>query len=378
MADVGEGEIVGALYDAAMGNRSWHEVSHRLMTAMSGQSLILLVHDPLEVIVTQNLPEEALRTYGAHYAPMDVWTRGMEKKQLTNRPVPGAELIDYRSLENTEFYCDFLKPRVPMYHVACSLLTLGRNCQAGLGIHRPRDAGAFEAPDIALMGRLLGHVRASLELRRRLCTSDNTAAFAFAALDQLSTAVVLLAPTGGLLHANSAAEKIFRAGDGLTIGVNGLRAAIVEDDKRLQEAIAAARATTFNSPGGQGGVGRVRISRTSGRRAYAASVMPVGRHLSSPGVPKPAVIVFIADPSRRPVVAPRTLEIQFGISPAEAKLVAALVSGTSLPQYAQQAGISYHTARTLLARALTRTETGSQLDLTRLVLTSQAGVSSDG
>lgn len=376
MADA-EGEIVGALYDAAMGHQSWHEVGHRLMTAKGGQSLILLVHEPLELIVTQNLPDEALRAYAAHYATMDVWTRGMEKKQLTNRPVLGAELIDYASFENTEFYYDFLRPRVPMYHVACSLLTLGKESRAGLGIHRPRDAGAFEPADVARMARLLGHVRASLEVRQRLRTSDETAAFAFAALDRLSTAVVLLAPAGGVLHANSAAEAILRARDGLTVGVGGLRAAIAEDDKRLQALIAGARATTCNAAGGQTGGGRVRINRPSGRRAYAVSVMPVGRHLSSPGVPKPAVIVFITDPALRPPLNPRTLEIQFSLSPAEAKLVVALVSGTSLPQYAQQAGISYHTARTLLARALTRTETDSQLDLVGFVLTSQAGIANE-
>ncbi|MCW5736794.1 MAG: helix-turn-helix transcriptional regulator [Enhydrobacter sp.] len=377
MADVGEGEIVGALYDAAMGNRSWNEVGHRLMTLAGGQSLILLVHEPLELIVTQNLPDEALRTYAAHYAPMDVWTLGMEKKQLTNRPVLGAELIDYRSLENTEFYCDFLKPRVPMYHVACSLLTLGKDSRAGLGIHRPRDAGAFEQPDVALMARLLGHVRTSLDLRRRLRIAGETAAFAFAALDRLSTAVVLLAPGGGVLHANSAAEAILRGRDGLTAGPNGLHAAIPEDDRRLQKVIAGARATTFNSAVGQAGGGRVRINRPSGRRAYALTVMPVGRHLSTPGVPKPAVIVFIADSAVRPPLNPRVLEVQFGLSPAEAKLVVALASGTSLPQYAQEACISYHTARTLLARALTRTETGSQLELVSLVLTSQAGIGNE-
>ena len=50
------------------------------------------------------------------------------------------------------------------------------------------------------------------------------------------------------------------------------------------------------------------------------------------------------------------------------------MSGSSLPQYAKEAGISYHTARTLLARALVRTETDSQLGLIRLVLTSVVGI----
>lgn len=78
-------EVIGELYDAALGERAWHEVGRGLKDAVGGQSLILMVHQPLfqisELIDTQNLPEESLQTYATHYAPHDVWIRGMEEKK---------------------------------------------------------------------------------------------------------------------------------------------------------------------------------------------------------------------------------------------------------------------------------------------------------
>jgi hypothetical protein len=378
MGDARQHREIGALYDAAMGQRPWSEVGRSLMSAARGQTLILMVQQPLfevsDLLDTQMLPEESLRTYAAHYAPQDVWIRGMETKRLLDRVVVGNELIDYAAFERTEFYCDFLKPRVPTYHIACSLLTLAGGRRAILGIHRARDDRAFADPDVRRLSNLLGHLRAALELRHRLGIAEATAASALAVLDRLSTGVLLVSSEGTLVHANRAGEGIVRAADGLSFGVAGLRARDRSEDRRLQSLISGAAATTSIAGGQRSAGGRVRISRPSGRRPYAVAVMPVSRNLPSPGKGKPAVIVFATDPASGPALDASGPEIQFGMPPAEARLAVALASGWSLPRYAAREGISYHTARTLLARALTRTGTESQLGLVRLVLGSLAGL----
>ncbi|MCW5736792.1 MAG: hypothetical protein KIS73_21890, partial [Enhydrobacter sp.] len=272
-----------------------------------------------------------------------------------------------------EFYNDFLRRKVSMYHAAGALMTLGGGRVGIVGIHRPKDHEEFSDRDIVTLGRLLPHLRASLQLRQRVQVAEATTASALEALDRLSGGVFLLSATG-LLHANRIAEEILRANDGLAPGIGGLRAASRAEDARLQALIAGARATTQNSAAPRTAGGRVRIRRPSGRRAYMVAVMPYGRSLSFAGKAKPGAIVFVTDPTRRPVLTQDALMVQFGMPPAEAKLVIALVSGISLPDYGVQAGISYHTARALLARALARTETSSQLDLVRLVLASVMGI----
>ena len=65
----------------------------------------------------------------------------------------------------------------------------------------------------------------------------------------------------------------------------------------------------------------------------------------------------------------------FGFTPAEARLVAQLVTGQALPDIAKCLGISFETARTHLARARAKTDAASQLDLVRLVLTTVSPLS---
>jgi len=337
-----------------------------------------MVHQPLfqvtDVVTTLGIPDQALADYAANYAPHDVWIQGIHSKRLIDRPVRGQELIDDRSFENGMFYSEFLRPRVDVYHNLCSLLTLSGGRQSVIGIHRPKQAGAYSAGEADQLGRLLRHVRSALHLRQCLADQIAVARSALAALDSLTAGVVLLGATGRIVHANEAAESILRANDGLSRAGNTLRAAHGEEDRRLQGLIAGARATSIDAKTPQSAGGRARVSRPSGRRAYAVVITPVSRSLPRFGADQAALLVFITDPLRAPTVDSVALEAQFGFPPAEAKLVLALTSGVPLPAYSRQAGISYHTARTLLARALARTNTGSQLDLLRLVLASMPGV----
>jgi len=374
---VHEHELIGALYDSALGNLPWSETAKGLTQALDGSTLTVFIHKPLtnisDVIAMVDVPDDALSDYNAHFSKHDVWILGALRKRLFDRPFSNPELIDDGSFQKSEFYNDFLRRKVSMYHAAGALMTLGGGRVGIVGIHRPRDHEEFAKSDIDTLGRLLPHLRASLELRQRVQFAEATTTSALGALDRLSAGVILLSATG-LLHANSAAEEILRANDGLAPGMGGIRAASKTEDARLQGLIAGARATTHNSAAPRGAGGRVRISRPSGHRAYMVAVMPYGRTSSFAGKATPGAIVFVTDPARRPVPTPDALLVQFAMPPAEAKLVIALVSGIPLPQYAAQAGISYHTARTLLARAMVRTETQSQLELVRLVLASVLGI----
>jgi DNA-binding CsgD family transcriptional regulator/PAS domain-containing protein len=297
----------------------------------------------------------------------------MAAKNVINQPLVGAELIDDKAFVRTEFYYDFVRPRVPVSHVACGLLTLDDGQQAILGIHRPRDAGAFRNDERLRLGRLMSHVRSALFVRSRLHQAQALAGSALAALDRLAVGVVLLTPGGHLAHANPMADRILRAEDGLAIRQGSIHAANPDQDRRLQALLGGARGTTFATTPIRKAGGLTRINRPSGRSAYSIAVTPAGRDFSLRSG-KAATIVFISDPELREPISDAALAAQFGFTPAEARLVQALAGGVSLPAYAKTAGVSHHTVRTQLARALSRTNTNSQLELLRLVFMSDVGM----
>lgn len=371
-------DVISGLYEAALGERSWDEVGRNLMGAVSGHTLLLMTHQPLfelhEIVNTQGLPDETMQTYAHHYAAHDVWVRGMDAKKLVDRPVVGAQLIDDGAFERTEFYYDFVRPRVPVFHVTCGLLTLGEGRRAILGIHRPRDAGAYSSDEVARMGQLIRHVRSSLFLRGRMQRNNMVVTSALAALNRLTVGVVLLGPAGRVLHANAAAEAVLQARDGIALRDSRVHVANSDEDRRLQRLIAGVLYPNVISKDSPGAGGRMRIGRPSGRLAYAVAVTPAGRNLAVSSAANATALLFVSDPMRRPQNNPAALEAQFGFTPAEARLVHGLMAGQALPVYARNAGITHNTARTQLARALARTGTNSQLELLRLVYTAELGI----
>lgn len=378
-----EGELVGHLYDAALGHRAWTEIGPELVNLIDGQTLLLSVHGrvsgAVDLVATHGLASRDLRDYGEYYAQHDLWARAALADSQFGRAHIGEELVDLRSLEGSLFYNDFLRPRTNIHHVVGSLLALEGDSFGVVGIHRPRDGAAYEPPDTRRLERMLPHLQRALEMRQKIGLATAASQSLLAALDRLSVGVALLGATGKIIHANTRADAILGGGDGLARVPDGVRASGRDDDRRLQALIAGARQTTLSgthvatSSAAQGAGGHLSIARPSGRRAYAVMVAPVGRDVRI-GADLPALLLFITDPDAGPAIPTEALEQLFDFTPAEARLVRALASGVALPDFARQAGLSYNTVRTLLARAMTRSETSSQLQLVRLVLGALPGI----
>jgi DNA-binding CsgD family transcriptional regulator len=87
-----------------------------------------------------------------------------------------------------------------------------------------------------------------------------------------------------------------------------------------------------------------------------------------PGVTRPAALLLIHDPDRTvPLPAARLCRV-YGLTPAEAKLAAALAGGATLGQYADHASIKIGTARWYLKQVLAKTGVHRQSELIRNVI----------
>ena len=71
-------------------------------------------------------------------------------------------------------------------------------------------------------------------------------------------------------------------------------------------------------------------------------------------------------------IPPDALAKMFGLTPAEARLTGALVTGSTVEQYAQHRGVSVGTVRVQLKQVQAKTGARRQSELVRLVLSSAA------
>lgn len=369
-----EDGLVGALYDAALGYRSWLEVGQSLMQHVSGQTLMLSTHHPrtgqVDVLGWLGMPPESLQQY-AEFAPHDVWAAGYVEQRLFGRAAIGSSVVPERVLTNSLIYNEYLHPkRVGIFHLVGTVLAMEGGHQAVLGIHRPREARDFVPDDERRLERLVPHLQRALEMRRRLQHAEQASRSIHAILDRLSVGVIMLGPTGRLLHVNAAADAILRDADGLTRTPDGLRAGHKDDDRRLQELIGALRQGRGEA---RSAGGHLRVRRPSGQRAYAVMLAPAGpRAVGDQNTP--AILVFVSDPGQKIASDLAVLSELFGFTPAEGRLVLALLAGIAPPEFARQAGVTYNTAKTLLARAMARTESRSQVELVLLVAGAMGGL----
>src|SRR4029077_1956488 len=93
--------------------------------------------------------------------------------------------------------------------------------------------------------------------------------------------------------------------------------------------------------------GHVRLHRPSGRPAYAVMLAPAGQRAVDRDADSPALLMFVSAPGARIASDLAVLVELFGFSPAESRLVLALLSGVTLPEFSRQSGVSYNTVRTL-------------------------------
>jgi DNA-binding CsgD family transcriptional regulator len=188
---------------------------------------------------------------------------------------------------------------------------------------------------------------------------------ALRALDQLCAGVIVTDNTGLVVEMSRAAEAIVQFGDGLFVREGRLCARRVFETTKVAKLIAAATEEQTRMAGG-----RMVIGRCDGLPPYVLAVMPLH---AAPVDDRRLAMIIIIDPARY-VPSERDLADLFGLSPAEARVAAALMTGKSLADIAAASGVQITTVRTQLRSILRKVGVKRQFDLVRIL--SSTGISS--
>jgi len=123
-----------------------------------------------------------------------------------------------------------------------------------------------------------------------------------------------------------------------------------------------ARATAESKVGAA--AGRMLVGRCDGLRAYVLTVAPLRVDLAVDD--RRFAVIVVVDPERH---SPSTEDLAefFGLSPAEARLAAALLTGKTLSSIAANSGIRVTTVRTQLGSILRKVGAERQSDLVRIL-----------
>lgn len=351
-----QADLIAEIYDAALDAGEWGRLPEVLTRAVDGASAVFWIADAATGMqaVTYGLPEQALQLYLAYFHQRDPWAAAASDSGLNFKTALGTDLVPEIRFRQTEFFVDFAKG-FDTVEVVGGHIPIGAGRLGGVGVHRSLRVRRFNERHVARLQSLFPHLRRAMQLRDRLKGID-AAGLGFAALETLAIGAVICDAAGRVLFANAAAEAA-ADGAGLVLGDarHGIGALHAEEGKQLASLIAAAAR-------GAAGGGMSLTGQGGGRLFVLVAPLP-RRFAEEPG----GVLVTLRPASASPTFGAATLGRLFGLTPAEARLALALLTGRSLAEIGAERNVTENTSRTQLSHVLHKTGTANQRDLVRVL-----------
>jgi DNA-binding CsgD family transcriptional regulator len=357
--------LIDTFYAASVAPEGWPEAATRTARFFASESTVISMRvadfgNILWRAATTNYDRGVQQEYTAYFYRLDPFA---DRWNAIGRPdiFAGHELVDPEVFRKSEFYNDYCR-RVGAFHCLGAGVELDFDRKLILGIHRPMGCKDFGAEDRRSLELLLPHLSRAAQVHVLLATADLQRRLANGMFDALSVSAIIVDRGCKLVFANDLANRLLRAGDGLRVQQGQLTTRDSRQDAALQEAVCRASVIAC---GGAAPAGDVLLVRRTNRRPLSVLVVPLPRDAWIGGLVDAPAIVFASDPEARPLPATTALATLYQLTRAEARLLAALLQGERIAEFAERIGISINTANTQLKQIFAKTGTNRQSDLMR-------------
>ncbi|MBV9634764.1 MAG: LuxR family transcriptional regulator, partial [Methylobacteriaceae bacterium] len=279
-------------------------------------------------------------------------------------PVAVPDVLSCEEFVRTRFFREWLAPQnlidglfsnLEKGATSCALFTAMRH--AGQGEVDDEMRRRFEL--------VTPHIRRSMLIGKVIDLHRVEAAALADSLDELASAMFIVDSTGRIVHANASAHRLIGEAKVLRATNGRLAAFDPQENRVLLDVFTAAQ-------GGDGAVGKrgiaIPLKARTGER-YVAHVLPLtsGARRKAGVSYSAAAAMFVRKAMLDLPSPPEAIAHQFKLTPAEIRVLFAIVEIGGAPEVASVLGISEQTVKTHLHRTFEKTATRRQADLVKLV-----------
>ncbi len=353
-------ELIAAIYDAIIDPSRWEEVVRRIVEATKSMSGNLVLQQPGAGSLTalHNVDPAVAETYARIYHKDDPLRT--PEWRIAPGEVRVCSYTQTESFKASAYYDEFVRPQGWSSLVVTGL---ARMCDsfALLALTRSPNAVGLEEAQAHLLETLAPHLQRAAAVHSLLAQTRATANALSAAA---GFAVFLVSATCRILYANAKAEELLRRRAGLRYMGGRLAAANPALTQRLQ-ALAHSSSWPACSEGEMGG--SFGLKRGENCSPLLAHVVPLAasRAASVFDIDRPAAAVFVVDPTAGLTAQIDRFALQFGLTPAETRVLAEIIGGSGLLAAAAKLNITELTARSHANRIFAKTGTTRQTGLIR-------------
>lgn len=354
--------LIAHLYDAAIDHTLWAGTAIRIAENFGSISTVVKLHGDGERVSLLECTDN-LVVSGQEQAWADAWHRKdlwVERSVIygMSRVITDEDLVTPEERASSGFYQEWLR-HLGIYHMVGAVFPAADGDIGVLGIHRPREAGAYTLAERRQVALVLPHLQRALSLRQRVAAMSQTHAATLQVLDRLDTGVLIMDRSCFILQASAMAETLLHENSelGVVAGRLSLASSILHD-----KLLSMVRAAIDMARGKLAKAGSALSIPRAHRLPLALEVAPLRPSCLEQ---RPAVLIFIRDPEA-PITVERLREL-FGLTRTEAAVAAALGRGSSLEDIAAWMGIGLATVRSHLKRILAKTGTHRQAEVAVLL-----------
>ena len=362
-------KVVETIYAASTDESLWPQVMRELLGITDSIAATFCVIDGSDgprfpAFVTLNFEQKFMDEYLAGMVVHDPTVQFIVAHPA-RKLIHDSEFITEREKDKLSYY-DWHHSFSDTRHRLAAMASLAPTIQSGITLHRTKGQGDFEAGHIERFRFLIPHLERAVRVGFQLGTFGAMQQLSCQMMDKSPLGIVVLDDRGRILFANEAARTIAAAGDGLTIGEDGIALQHPWHDKTLQRLLGNVLARLDEPTAERDGV--MQALRPSGKRPYSILVSRLSPTAFALTGVRPAACAAIVDPEAPMRLSESVLRRLYGLTRSEARLAESLANGDTLQWAAAEFGISYPTARTQLAAIFRKTGTSRQSELVKLLL----------
>jgi DNA-binding CsgD family transcriptional regulator len=359
--------LIGRVYEAATDPSQLNTFADEISREFGSEMTILYViqgppqrSTDLLVAATANFDEWTHPSYTGYYRARDIWSPFVLKQP--DGTMHARAHIDQALLHKSEFYNDFCQ-KAGFGHVLTSKFAV-RSDVGMVNLTRPIHKPEFDERDRQRLEILAPHVQRAVQIQQRLSAAEKERALTHEMLERLDVGIMILEVDSRLVFANAIARRVLQSGHDVTIAQGRVRPRYEAKNPRFAKMVRDAASTSIGQGTSAGGFLSIQRPESA---PLALLVSPYPAPEGTPGHEWGAALILFADPDVRTPVPERALAQMFGLSPAQTRLVATLVAGETMADYADAVGVTMNTAKTQMRQIFLKVGVNRQADLIRAV-----------
>jgi DNA-binding CsgD family transcriptional regulator len=361
--------VIGEVYDASLDPALWPHAIESICgyvgaasASLHSQDSVTRATDALFWWGRESTAPHYFKIYLEKYGKLNPIFPGVVFFDL-ELPVAVPDVISCEEFVRTRFFQEWLAPQSLMDGLfsnlekgatSCALFTAMRHAAQGPVDDRMRRRFELITP----------HVRRAMLIGQVIDLHRVEAAALADSLDELASGVFIVDSNGRIIHANLSAHRLI-AEASLLRAPNGRIAALDRQSRTLLDVFSAAKAG--DAAVGKKGIALPLTARTGER--YVAHVLPLtsGARRKAGVSYAATAAMFIRKAALDLPSPPEALASQFKLTPAEVRVLFAIVEIGGVPEVAPVLGIADQTVKSHLHHIYEKTETKRQADLVKLV-----------